>query len=198
MHSELGTALQDILQYERQLYLGDDKSRVNQMRRSCNRRYVIWQYLVAFRKCQYWKAIREDRSISRLRRLVAKWLHRYYDKRRNMLSERCGVEIGIDAHVGKGIDIWHGGIVINGHVGDNCTFHGNNIIGNKGKGREKEFPTLDSSIDVGAGATIIGKVEIADGCVIGAGAVVTKSFHEKQSVLVGVPAKQAKEWQTYP
>ena len=43
---------------------------------------------------------------------------------------------------------------------------------------------------VGYGAIIIGDVEIADNCVIGAGAVVTKSFTKKGSVIAGVPARE--------
>ena len=80
--------------------------------------------------------------------------------------------------------------MINGNVGDNCTFHGNNIIGNKGKGKENLNPTLGDNVDVGANAVIIGDVQIADNCVIGAGAVVTKSFVEPGSIIVGVPARK--------
>ena len=45
-------------------------------------------------------------------------------------------------------------------------------------------------MDVGVGAIIIGKVQIADDCVIGAGAVVTKSFLKPGTVIAGVPAKE--------
>lgn len=183
--SELDTFLRE----EKVMYLGEDISRIKQMKKSQNRRYVIWCYLVAFRKCQFWKEIRESNDTHGLKRKIAKVCYHYFDKKRNLLSERCGVEIGINSHVGKKIDLWHGGIVINGDLGDNCTLHGNNIIGNKGKGRENEFPVIGNNVDIGAGANIIGKVSIADDVKIGAGAVVTKSFEQADSILVGIPAK---------
>jgi serine O-acetyltransferase len=181
--------LDEILREEKLLYLGENENRINQMRKSCNRRYVIWQYLVAFRKCQYWKVIRESGSGSGLERKLAKYFFRHYDKRRNRLSECCGVEIGINSKIGRGIDIWHGGIVINGNLGDFCILHGNNIIGNKGKGREMESPVIGDCVDIGAGANIIGGIKIADAVKIGAGALVIKSCEQSNSVLIGVPAK---------
>lgn len=182
--------LEKILQDEKLLYLGNDPKRIKQMKNSRNRRYVIWQYLAAFRKCQYWKSIREDGRVSGLQKRYAKVLFRYFDRKRNFLSERCGVEIGINSQIGRQIDIWHGGIVVNGRIGECCTLHGNIIIGNKGKGRESEFPVIGNHVDIGAGANIIGKLSIADDTVIGAGAVVTKSFDQPGAILTGIPAKQ--------
>lgn len=183
--SELDT----ILREEKVMYLGEDISRIKQMKKSQNRRYVIWCYLVAFRKCQFWKEIRESNDTHGLKRKIAKVCYHYFDTKRNLLSERCGVEIGINSHVGKKIDLWHGGIVINGDLGDNCTLHGNNIIGNKGKGRENEFPIIGNHVDIGAGANIIGKIVVASNTVIGAGAMVTKNSDKTGAILIGVPAK---------
>ncbi len=45
---------------------------------------------------------------------------------------------------------------------------------------------------MGVHCVVIGNVEIASGCVIGAGAVVTKST-EPNSIYVGVPARKIKE-----
>ena len=42
---------------------------------------------------------------------------------------------------------------------------------------------------LGSGAKIIGEVHIANGCIIGANAVVTKDFLEENSIIAGVPAK---------
>lgn len=182
--------LDEILREEKILYLGENDNRIKQMRKSRNRRYVIWQYLVAFRKCQYWKEVREKRKGSRLERKLTKYLSHYYDKQRNVFSERCGVEIGINSHIGRGLDLWHGGIVINGDLGDYCTMHGNNIIGNKGKGRETESPVIGNHVDIGAGANVIGGLEIANNVKIGAGALVIKSCSQENGVLIGVPAKE--------
>lgn len=49
-------------------------------------------------------------------------------------------------------------------------------------------PRLGRNVVVGAGAVIMGDVEIGDDCVIGANSVVRTSFPPR-SVIAGVPAK---------
>ena len=174
---------------ERTLYLGNDPSRIRSMKRSHHRRYVIWRYLYYFRLCQYYRALREDAATSRTKKRIVKLRFRYYNKKRNLFSERAGVEIGLDSEIGLCPDIWHGGVIVNGTLGDHCVLHGNNVIGNKGRGRENETPVIGSHADIGAGAIVIGGVTIADRCKIGAGAVVTKSCDTPDSILAGVPAR---------
>lgn len=48
---------------------------------------------------------------------------------------------------------------------------------------------IGNNVWIGANAIILPGVEIADGCIIGAGAVVTKSFLEKNCIIAGNPAK---------
>jgi len=55
---------------------------------------------------------------------------------------------------------------------------------------EKAKPiVIGNNVWIGANAVILPEVNIADNCVIGAGSVVTKSFHERDCVIVGNPAK---------
>lgn len=184
--------LQEILQEEKRLYLGENVNQIKPKKKSHHKRYIIWKYLYYFRCCQYWHNVRQENKLSRMDRHLAKIKYRYYDKKRNIYSEKSGVEIGIDCKISKNCDIWHSGVIINGNIGENCLFHGNNVIGNKGKNHENENPTLGNNVDIGAGAVIIGKLEIADECIIGAGSVVTKSFIEKGTVIVGVPGENIK------
>ena len=181
--------LRNTLEYERKLYLGD---KYKEMKRSKHKRYTIWKYLYLYRKWTFYTAVRSDKSESGIKRRIAKFLARYYERKKNVYSYLSGVEIGKNAQIGKGLDIWHSGVVINGILGENCVLHGNNTIGNKGKGRENETPKVGSGVDIGAGAVIIGSVELADDCIVAANAVVTKSFNEKGSVIVGIPAKKIK------
>ncbi len=178
-----------LIEDEKRLYLGEDKNKIKQMKKCRHKRYYIWRYLYFFRCCQYYKAVRQDKSSGRLTRRIAKLKFKYYNKKKNIYSYKSGVEIGIDSKLGKNCDIWHSGVVINGDVGDNCTFHGNNTIGNKGKGSESLCPVIENGVDIGVGAIVIGDVKIADDCVIGAGSVVTKSFEKQGSIIVGVPGK---------
>ena len=179
-----------IIENEKRLYLSDNLVRQKDMRKRLHKRFLIWRYLYYFRYWQFYREQRSDESIGKLARNMAKYKSRHYEKMKNRFSYLAGVEIGGQCQIGKSLDIWHSGVVINGNVGDNCVFHGNNIIGKKGTGMELKNPTLGNSVDVGANAVIIGNVTIADNCIIGAGAVVTKSFLEPESIIVGVPGKR--------
>ena len=63
----------------------------------------------------------------------------------------------------------------------------------KVRGGENKAPIIGKNVDIGFGAVIIGDVKIADNCVIGANAVVTKSFLEQGTVICGVPAREIKK-----
>ncbi len=113
----------------------------------------------------------------------------FYESKKNRLGEKLGIEIPPNCF-GKGIQIYHTGIVVNSAVraGENCILHGGNCIGNKGG--SQEVPIVGNNVDIGYGAVIIGGVQIADNCIIGANAVVNRSFTEPGSIVVGVPAKK--------
>ena len=177
-----------IISEEKILYLGNNKTKIRQMKTSGHKRYFIFMYLYYFRLCQYYSNLRKNAK--GLKRILVKRILKFYEKKKNIFSYKSGVEIGLNSSIGRCCDIWHSGIVINGDVGDNCVFHGNNIVGNKGIGNENLRPVIGNSVDIGAGAIVIGDIEIADNCIIGAGAVVVKSFNEPSSVIVGVPGKR--------
>lgn len=181
--------LRGCLAAEKAQYLGTDKKKILQMRYTCHKRYCLWKALRDFRMAQYYNGRRISPESSRMERIAAKALFRYYDRKRNRSGAVAGVEIGLGSSVGEGLDLWHGSIVINGTLGDHCILHGNNVIGNKGKNGHTETPVIGSGADIGAGAILIGSIQIADDCKVGAGAVVTRSFVSPGSVLVGVPAR---------
>ena len=64
------------------------------------------------------------------------------------------------------------------------------LLKNKGFAGFESPNYVALGLGFGANAVIIGDVIIADNCVIGAGAVVTKSFTEPGSVIVGVPGRK--------
>lgn len=98
---------------------------------------------------------------------------------------------------GPGLCIVHyGTIVVSPHarIGKNCRLHaGVNIGGKAGFYPIAEArslsPRLGSDCYIGPGAKIFGPVILGKGCVVGANAVVNKSFGP-ESTLVGVPAKE--------
>lgn len=182
--------LKTIISEEKTLYLGEGRKRRLKMRLSSHKRYCIWRAVACFRMAQYYNAVRTDPAASPVRRRFAKPAFRYYDRKRNRSGAFAGIEIGLGSELGRGINIWHGGVVINGKLGNGCILHGNNVIGNKGSGMKNKTPEVGAGADIGAGAIIIGDVKIAEQCIIGAGAVVTRSFEEPGCVLAGVPAKE--------
>lgn len=58
-------------------------------------------------------------------------------------------------------------------VGKNCTIFQNVTIGSDGHGN---VPVIGDNFFIGAGATLIGDIRIGDNVIIGANALVNKSF----------------------
>ena len=102
-----------------------------------------------------------------------------------------GVEIHPGASIGRRLFIDHGmGVVIGetAEVGDDCLlFHGT-TLGGTSMTHGKRHPTLGDRVMVGAGAKVLGPVNLGPGAQVGANAVVTHDVPPGQ-VAVGVPAK---------
>ena len=148
----------------------------------------LYKYFKYFRKYDYY-CHKRDSSKNFLLSKVYSLVVKYCDIRKNNISLKINIEMSSGC-IGKNVRICHPNVILNGTVGDSCVFHGNNVLGNKKTGDATATPKLGKNVDVGIGAMIIGDVTIADNCIIGAGAVVTKSFTEPGSVIVGVPARK--------
>ena len=118
------TDLQKVVNEEKTLYLTNTPTKQKDMKKRLHKRYLIWKYLYYFRSWQFNRDLRSDKGASSLCRKVAKFKSHYFEKKKNIFSYKSGVEIGAQCKIGKNCDIWHSGVVINGDVGDNCTFHG--------------------------------------------------------------------------
>ncbi len=102
-----------------------------------------------------------------------------------------GIEIHPGATIGRGLVIDHGAGVVIGEtaeIGDNCTIYQGVTLGGTGKDEGKRHPTLGDNVMVGAGAKILGPVNIGDNVKVAAGAVVLTELPE-DSTAVGIPAK---------
>ena len=102
-----------------------------------------------------------------------------------------GIEIHPGAEIGHGFFIDHGmGVVIGetSKIGDNVTLFQGVTLGGTGKESGKRHPTLGDNVVVGAGANILGSIEIGDNVKIGAGAVVLNEVPDNATV-VGIPGK---------
>lgn len=100
-----------------------------------------------------------------------------------------GIEIHPGATIGKGLFIDHGHGVVVGEtsiIGDNVTLFQGVTLGGTGRETGKRHPTVGNNVVVGAGAKVLGDIEIGENSYIGANAVVIKNVPPNATV-VGVP-----------
>ena len=176
----------NLLAEEMKVYGISDKN-IAEKRFRHTKNYMLWQAVRNLRIYEYRCALR-DKAKNPFVAYFRAFRVKLADRRMNKAFEKVDVEL-TPGMIKKNIRICHDNVVVFGYVGENCTFHGNNVVGNKRTGAHNEVPKIGSNVDIGFGAMIIGDVEIADNCVIGAGSVVTKSFTKPGSVIVGVPGK---------
>jgi len=100
-----------------------------------------------------------------------------------------GIEIHPGADIGDGFFIDHGmGVVIGetSQIGDNCHLYQGVTLGGTSTKRSKRHPTLGDNVVVGAGAKLIGAIDVGNNVRIGAGSVVVANVPDNATV-VGVP-----------
>ena len=111
----------------------------------------------------------------------------------NQLLFAC--HIGSGAQIGDNCVIQHNGVgvVISDYatIGDNCMIFHNVTLGVLHDG-DTSAPVLEDDVTIGAGAIVLGGVQIGKGATVGAGAVVLKDVAPGDTV-VGVPAYSIKQ-----
>lgn len=117
-----------------------------------------------------------------------KWLARFSSHLGRWLT---GIEIHPGASIGRRVFIDHGmGVVIGetAEIGDDSTlYHGVTLGGTTWK-KGKRHPTLGKGVVIGAGAKVLGPINIGDGAKIGSNAVVVKDV-PPGATAVGIPAR---------
>jgi len=114
------------------------------------------------------------------------WLGRFISHLGRWLT---GIEIHPGAVIGRRFFIDHGMGVVIGEtavIGNDCTiYHGVTLGGTSWK-KGKRHPTLKDNVVVGAGAKVLGPIEIGEGVRIGSNSVVVKPVPARVTV-VGIP-----------
>ncbi|WP_404861440.1 serine O-acetyltransferase EpsC [Gephyromycinifex aptenodytis] len=109
----------------------------------------------------------------------------------NLARTATGVEIHPGADIGRRFFIDHGmGVVIGetSQVGDDVMLYHGVTLGGRTLAKGKRHPTLGDNVTIGAGAKVLGPVELGEGAQIGANSVVVKDVPEYH-VATGVPAR---------
>jgi serine O-acetyltransferase len=117
-----------------------------------------------------------------------KWLARFISHIGRGLT---GIEIHPGARIGRRFFIDHGmGVVIGetSEIGDDCTLYHGVTLGGTSWNKGKRHPTLGKGVVVGAGAKILGPIEIGEGAKIGSNAVVVKAV-PAGATAIGIPAR---------
>jgi len=118
------------------------------------------------------------------RRVLAHYLQ-------SQVSQHFQIDIHPNATLGSGIMLDHGtGIVIGetAHLGHNCSVLHHVTLGGSGRAGFDRHPKVGNGVLLGAGASVLGNIQIGDGCQVGAGTLVIEDLPPR-SVAVGVPAK---------
>jgi len=102
-----------------------------------------------------------------------------------------GIEIHPGAKIGKKFFIDHGmGVVIGetAEIGDGVLLYQGVVLGGTSLDKKKRHPTVGNNVVIGAGAIVLGPVNIGDDARIGAGSVVVNDV-PANSTVVGVPGR---------
>ena len=134
---------------------------------------------------EYMKCLRKLEYYSNLRRGGAK--RYYYAYKLGKLKQKTGIDLEPNV-AGAGLHLPHGKIVVNSNakIGEHCQILSDVTIGVLGSHCASGAPRIGNRVFIGSGARILGNIEIANDIVIGANAVVTKSFLECGITIAGV------------
>ncbi len=109
----------------------------------------------------------------------------------NRISDTFGVDINPAARIGRGIFIDHATGVVIGEtavVEDDVSILHGVTLGGTGKEEEDRHPKIRTGVLIGAGAKILGNIEVGEYARVAAGSVVLKPVPAHCTV-AGVPAK---------
>ena len=102
-----------------------------------------------------------------------------------------GIEIHPGAHIGRRFFIDHGlGVVIGetAEIGDDVLMYQGAVLGGTTLKKGKRHPTVGNDVVIGAGAIILGAIEVGNSARVGAGSVVVTSIPAGATV-VGIPGR---------
>lgn len=173
--------LKEYIDYEKKLYYGGDKGSKMHAFLIGSKFYKTQKYLEILRKAEYHK---NNSGI------FHKLMFACYHRKKHILGQRIGYEIPENV-AGKGIMIYHcSPVIINekAKIGEDIKISGMFCVGHKRPG--EPAPRIGNNVTVGWGCTVLGDVDIADDCVLGANSTVVYSIATPGAHVAGSPAKE--------
>ena len=111
------------------------------------------------------------------------------------LQSQISIGLGIDIHpaaeIGRGVMLDHATGIVVGEtavIEDNVSMLHSVTLGGTGKEQGDRHPKIRKGVLLGAGATVIGNIEVGEGAKVGAGSVVLQDVPPHVTV-AGVPAE---------
>lgn len=132
------------------------------------------------------RSIRKYQAINKSS-IIGKLISKYWVLIHRFWSIVTGAEIDLSCQLGGGLLLPHpNGIVIHpkAEIGVNCLIFQQVTIG----GGDSKPPVISGHVDIGAGAKVLGSIEVGEHAKIGANAVVVKNV-DAGTTVVGIPAK---------
>jgi len=130
--------------------------------------------------------------IHRLAHLLWNWHLKWLARMLSLLARWVtGIEIHPGAKIGRRFFIDHGmGVVIGetATIGDDCTLYHGVTLGGTTWRKEKRHPSLGNNVVVGAGAKILGPINVGDGARVGSNSVVVRDVPAGATV-IGIPGR---------
>lgn len=143
----------------------------------------IWRFEIALRKYEYY---------TNVKCFGQRFLRLYWHLWHKFWSLILGFTIPINV-IDEGLCLFHFGYVVIGHnvkIGKFCSIHSGVNIGQNWN--YDESPQIGDNCFICPGAKLFGKIVIGNNVVIGANAVVNRSFEENNIVIAGIPAVKIK------
>ncbi|MCX7205528.1 MAG: serine O-acetyltransferase [Proteobacteria bacterium] len=130
-----------------------------------------------------WRYGIKNRLLRKICSIIYKWL-------KILCQILTGIDLPCETEIGRRLRIDHfGGVIISGDtiIGDDVVLRHGVTLGLKNEG-ERGAPRLGHRVEVGAGAKILGKINIGNDAKIGANAVVLMDV-PAGAIAVGIPAR---------
>ena len=137
--------------------------------------HAVWAHRIA-----HWLWSKKLRTLARFLSHISRFL--------------TGIEIHPGAKIGRRFFIDHGmGVVIGetSEIGDDVLIYQGVVLGGTSLDKKKRHPTVGNNVVIGAGAILLGPINVGNNAKVGAGSVVIKDVPENATV-VGVPAHTIK------